>query len=196
MSRYQSGSFGWTVPTSRVRNSGDTHQIRRWRPGILRTDAGGQRWLAFPQLEIPIDGGQCRPDLRRGKAAENDHRVTRIGRLMRATAMDEIPQLWNIFKGDMSFVGPRALRPEEFEIRAGRRVALSDIEGYAERHSIVPGLTGLAQVYAERDIPARSKFRFDRLYLRRRGFWFDLKLIAFSVWITLRGKWEKRGSKL
>jgi lipopolysaccharide/colanic/teichoic acid biosynthesis glycosyltransferase len=129
------------------------------------------------------------------QASENDPRVTRIGRIMRAAAMDEIPQLWNIITGDMSFVGPRALRPEEFEIRAGRRVALSDLDGYAERHSVVPGLTGIAQVYAARDIPARAKFRFDRLYLRKRSFWFDVKLIALSIWITLRGRWERRGSK-
>jgi lipopolysaccharide/colanic/teichoic acid biosynthesis glycosyltransferase len=159
----------------------------------MRAGKGGRPFRGWKFRSMVVNADQIYGAV---QASENDHRVTRIGRLMRATAMDEIPQLWNIFKGDMSFVGPRALRPEEFEIRAGRRVALSDIEGYAERHSIVPGLTGLAQVYAERDIPARSKFRFDRLYLRRRGFWFDLKLIAVSVWITLRGKWEKRGSKL
>ncbi len=129
------------------------------------------------------------------QAAENDPRVTRIGRIMRSAALDEIPQLWNIIQGDMSFVGPRALRPEEFEIRAGRKVALSEVAGYAERHSVVPGLTGIAQIYAARDIPARAKFRFDRLYLGRQSFCFDVKLIAVSVWITLRGKWEKRGPK-
>ena len=130
------------------------------------------------------------------QAAENDHRVTRIGRLMRITALDEIPQLWNIIRGDMSFVGPRALRPEEFELRAGKIIALADIAGYVERHRVVPGLTGIAQIYAARDIPARCKFRLDRLYAKKQSVFFDLKLIAMSIWITLRGKWENRQSKL
>ena len=129
------------------------------------------------------------------QAAENDPRVTRIGRLMRITALDEIPQLWNIVRGDMSFVGPRALRPEEFELKAGRKVALVEVAGYAERHRVVPGLTGIAQIYAPRDIPARCKFRLDRLYADRQSLWFDVKLIAVSIWITLRGKWENRQSK-
>ena len=67
------------------------------------------------------------------QATEEDPRVTKIGRLMRATAMDELPQLWNIFRGDMSFVGPRALRPGEIEASDGAFIALEDIPGYAER---------------------------------------------------------------
>ena len=130
------------------------------------------------------------------QAQENDPRVTRVGRLLRATAMDELPQLWNIFTGDMSFVGPRALATREIEVNgAGECVALEEIPGYAERHAVRPGLTGIAQVFAARDIPRRSKFRYDRLYVRRQSFWLDLKLIAVSFWITFRGKWEERGQK-
>jgi lipopolysaccharide/colanic/teichoic acid biosynthesis glycosyltransferase len=125
------------------------------------------------------------------QAVARDPRVTRIGRLMRATAMDELPQLWNIFVGDMSFVGPRALRPEEIEVNAdGRRVPMQAIPGFSERCAVVPGLTGIAQIYARRDIPRRQKFRFDRLYVRRRSFGLDLRLIALSFWITFRGAWE------
>jgi lipopolysaccharide/colanic/teichoic acid biosynthesis glycosyltransferase len=131
------------------------------------------------------------------QASEGDPRVTRIGRLMRATAMDELPQLWSIFVGDMSFVGPRALRPGEIEVRGdGVHEALEDVPGFAERHSITPGLTGVAQIFAPRDIPRRQKFRYDRLYIRRRGFWLDVRLILLSFWITFRGRWEHRGDKL
>jgi len=127
------------------------------------------------------------------QAAENDLRVTRVGRLLRSTAMDELPQLWNIFAGDMSFVGPRPLRPGEVETRGdGQLVRLDQIPGYAARHSIRPGLTGLTQVYAARDISRTSKFRLDRIYLKRASFWLDLKLILLSFWITGRGEWEKR----
>lgn len=131
------------------------------------------------------------------QAAEADARVTRIGRLLRATAMDELPQLWNILRGDMSFVGPRALMPEEIEVgAAGARVPLAAIAGYAARHRVRPGLTGIAQIYADRDIPRRHKFRYDLLYIRRRSLALDLRLIALSFWITLRGAWERRGTKV
>ena len=129
------------------------------------------------------------------QATENDPRVTRVGRLLRATAMDELPQLWNIFRGDMSFVGPRALRPEEIETEGGRSVPLMAVPGFAERCSVQPGLTGIAQIYAPRDVTRRQKFRFDRLYIRRRSFALDLRLILLSFWITARGTWEARDRK-
>jgi lipopolysaccharide/colanic/teichoic acid biosynthesis glycosyltransferase len=131
------------------------------------------------------------------QASANDARVTRIGRLMRATAMDELPQLWSIFRGDMSFVGPRALRPGEIEATGdGGFEALEDVPGYEERHSIRPGLTGIAQIYAPRDIKRRNKFRYDRIYIRQPSFWLDVRLIALSFWITFRGRWEHRGEKV
>jgi len=131
------------------------------------------------------------------QAREHDPRVTRVGRLLRATAMDELPQLWNIFKGDMSFVGPRPLVPGEVEVRGdGRLVPLDAVPGYRERHRVRPGLTGLTQVYAARDIARASKFRLDLLYLKRASFLLDLKLILLSFWITGRGQWEARGRKV
>ena len=131
------------------------------------------------------------------QATEHDPRVTRVGRLLRATAMDELPQLWNIFRGDMSFTGPRALRPGEIEtVGSGRMELLEDVPGFAERASVLPGLTGIAQIFAPRDIPRRLKFRYDLLYVRRQSFWLDVRLIALSFWITFRGTWETRGSKL
>jgi rhamnosyl/mannosyltransferase len=129
------------------------------------------------------------------QAAPDDPRVTRVGRLLRATALDELPQLWNIFRGEMSFVGPRALRPEEIERPGGALEPLEAVPGYAERVSVTPGLTGLAQIYLPRDVSRRRKFRVDRLYIRRRTLWLDLKLIALSFWISLRGAWEARERK-
>jgi len=129
-------------------------------------------------------------------ASAGDARITRVGRLLRATAADELPQLWNIFRGDMSFVGPRALRPEEIDVdSAGRPVPLSEVPGFAERCSVPPGLTGIAQIYARRDISRRQKFRLDRVYIRRGSFWLDVRLILLSLWITARGSWEVRERK-
>jgi lipopolysaccharide/colanic/teichoic acid biosynthesis glycosyltransferase len=110
--------------------------------------------------------------------------------------MDELPQLLSIFRGDMSFVGPRALRPGEIEVHGnGRHEALEEVPGFAERCRVPPGLTGVAQIFAPRDIPRRQKFRYDRVYIRRQSFWLDLQLIALSFWITARGTWEVRGRK-
>jgi lipopolysaccharide/colanic/teichoic acid biosynthesis glycosyltransferase len=130
------------------------------------------------------------------QAGAHDPRVTRVGRVLRATAMDELPQLWNIFAGDMSFVGPRALRPEEIDVTtAGVAVPLSAIPGFTERCTVPPGLTGIAQIYARRDVSRRQKFRFDRLYIQRRSFLLDIRLILLSFWITMRGTWETREKK-
>jgi lipopolysaccharide/colanic/teichoic acid biosynthesis glycosyltransferase len=141
-----------------------------------------------------------RPDAERAvgavQATRNDPRVTPVGRLLRATAMDELPQLWNILRGDMSFVGPRALRPGEIEAAGdGREVRLDDVPGFAVRCRVRPGLTGVAQIYAPRDVARRHKFRYDRVYIRRRSFWLDVRLILLSFWITARGTWEARGQK-
>jgi lipopolysaccharide/colanic/teichoic acid biosynthesis glycosyltransferase len=117
---------------------------------------------------------------------ENDPRVTKVGRILRATAMDELPSLLNVVKGDMSFVGPRA---EPFKIGNEK---IADIPGFDTRCRVKPGLTGIAQVYASKDIDLRTKFQYDSLYVERMSFWLDLKLIFLSFWITLKGGWEHR----
>jgi len=158
-----------------------------------RVGLGGRTFMALKFRSM-------RPDSEAGvgaiQATENDPRVTRIGRVMRATAMDELPQLWNILRGDMSFVGPRALRPGEIEAgRHGQFERLEDVPGFATRITVRPGLTGLAQVYAPRDVPRRQKFRYDRIYVQRRSWWLDVRLILVSFWISLQGTWEARGRK-
>jgi lipopolysaccharide/colanic/teichoic acid biosynthesis glycosyltransferase len=130
------------------------------------------------------------------QATEDDPRVTHVGRFMRATAMDELPQLVNILRGDMSFVGPRALRPGEIETHSdGRLERLEDVPGFEHRIRVRPGLTGLAQVYAPRDVRRRQKFKYDRLYVERHSWCLDLRLILLSFWISLLGAWEVRGRK-
>jgi lipopolysaccharide/colanic/teichoic acid biosynthesis glycosyltransferase len=131
------------------------------------------------------------------QAIENDPRVTKIGRIMRKTAMDELPQLWNIFRGDMSFVGPRALRPKEKEVYGtDEQINIEDVPGYSERLKIRPGLTGIAQVYLPSDAPRWKKFEYDIRYIHEHSFLLDLKLIFLSFWITFRGKWESREKKV
>ncbi|MEO6212394.1 MAG: sugar transferase [Vicinamibacterales bacterium] len=158
-----------------------------------RVGQGGRRFdaLKFRSMIINAESGRA------VQATANDPRVTRVGKFMRGTALDELPQLWNIFVGDMSFVGPRALRPQEVEVNgSGELLSIDQIPGALERHKVRPGLTGIAQIFAPRDITRRNKFRYDRLYIRKQGFWFDVRLLLLSFWITARGRWEHTGSKL
>jgi lipopolysaccharide/colanic/teichoic acid biosynthesis glycosyltransferase len=179
----------WALFAAAIRiEDGGPVFFRQERAGI-----GGRSFMAFKFRSM-------RPDAEAGvgaiQASEHDPRVTRVGRFLRATAMDELPQLWNIFRGDMSFVGPRALRPGEIERgRDGVLERLEDVPGYATRITVRPGLTGVAQVYAPRDVPRRHKFRYDRIYVQRRSWCLDVRLILISFWISVHGTWEARGRK-
>ena len=117
------------------------------------------------------------PDAEKGlgavQATENDSRVTKVGSFLRATAMDELPQLWNIFRGDMSFVGPRALRPNELEVKIGNpeKISMEEVAGYKKRITVRPGLTGLAQVYLPSDAPRRHEVPL-RPYVYKKSVFF------------------------
>lgn len=131
------------------------------------------------------------------QATENDPRITKVGKILRGCALDELPQLINILLGDMSFVGPRALLPREHEVNGdGNRINIEDIPGYKKRTAVQPGLTGIAQIFAPRDIPRKYKFKYDLLYLRKIGLFYDIRLIIISFLVTFNGCWEKRGAKL
>lgn len=159
-----------------------------------RVGLGGRAFPAYKFRSMMVDAERHTGAV---QATANDPRVTRVGRVLRATAFDELPQLWNILRGDMSVVGPRPLRPGEADTTAdGRMLPLDAIPGYGARHRVRPGLTGLAQVYAPRDLPRTGKFRYDLLYQRRASLGLDLRLILMSFWITLRGRWEDRGPKV
>jgi len=112
-------------------------------------------------------------------AAANDPRVTRLGKLLRGTRLDELPQLWNVLRGDMSFVGPRPERPE-FAWDFAR-----DIHGYAERFKVRPGVTGYAQVNGEYHTSAATKLKYDLAYLYNRSLWLDLKILSSTVKVML-----------
>jgi lipopolysaccharide/colanic/teichoic acid biosynthesis glycosyltransferase len=132
----------------------------------------------------------------RVQALRDDQRITRVGRVLRATSLDELPQVLNIWRGDMSWVGPRALPINEKQQNETDAIPDSAVPGFALRCAVRPGLTGIAQIFAPRDVPRRQKFRYDAFYIQRQSAWLDLRLIAISVWISLRLRWEDRGPKV
>lgn len=116
---------------------------------------------------------------------EEDSRVLRVGHFLRKTALDELPQLINILRGEMSFVGPRPQRTVLVH------AYLQTMPEYAERHRVLPGLSGLAQVVGSYYLTPRQKLRLDRLYARHAGFGFDLKLIALAFGVVFYLRWRK-----
>jgi lipopolysaccharide/colanic/teichoic acid biosynthesis glycosyltransferase len=167
------------------------------RPVFFRQERVGKNGRIFKALKFRSMIKDAEKESGPVQAVENDPRVTGMGEILRASAMDELPQLWNIFKGDMSFVGPRALRPKEMEVYGNAdETDIEKIPGYYERLKVKPGLTGMAQVYLPTDALRSEKFRYDLMYIQKQSFLLDLKLISLSFWITFRGKWESRQKKI
>lgn len=107
-----------------------------------------------------------------GKPLPDNERLTALGRFLRATSLDELPELWNVLKGDMSLVGPRPLRMEYLELYSPEQ---------ARRHDVMPGITGWAQVNGRNAISWEEKFRHDVWYVDNRSLWLDLKILLLSI---------------
>lgn len=108
-----------------------------------------------------------------GRALPDAERLTRLGRFLRSSSLDELPELWNVLKGDMSLVGPRPLLMEYLPLYSSRQ---------ARRHDVRPGVTGWAQVNGRNAISWDQKFALDVWYVDNRNLWLDLKII----WLTIR----------
>jgi sugar transferase EpsL len=106
-------------------------------------------------------------------------RITRLGRFLRATSLDELPSLWNVLKGDMALVGPRPLLPEYVPLYTPEQM---------RRHEVKPGITGWAQVNGRNAISWEEKFRLDVWYVDNRSFWLDLKILRMTLWQVLARK--------
>jgi lipopolysaccharide/colanic/teichoic acid biosynthesis glycosyltransferase len=154
---------------------------------LYRQDRVGENGRLFTLFKFR----SMRADAERGTpvwATDGDDRVTRVGRFIRVARLDELPQLWNVLKGDMSFVGPRPERPFFVEQLAAA------IPFYLERHVVKPGVTGWAQVryrYGSSVEDAIEKLRYDLYYIKHLSIGFDLTIVLDTVKVILSGKGAK-----
>ena len=112
-------------------------------------------------------------------AFRSDVRSTRVGRMLRRSHLDEVPQLFNVLRGEMSFVGPRPERPELYQ------QIEQELPAFARRLRVKPGIAGLAQARGGYHAAPRVKLRYDNLYVKTMGPWLDLKLLLRCLWIAL-----------
>ena len=152
------------------------------RPVLYRQERVGENGRTFVLSKFR----SMRKDAERGGtpvwAKDGDDRVTRTGGFIRKTRLDELPQLWNVVRGDMSFVGPRPERPFFVEQLA------QDIPFYQQRHAVKPGLTGWAQVkyrYGSSREDAMEKLRYDLYYIKHLSVFFDLTIVFDTVKVVL-----------
>jgi sugar transferase EpsL len=142
--------------------------FRQVRPGLH-----GQPFtlVKFRTMRVDVDHeGRPRPDA---------ERLTRVGRLLRGASLDELPELWNVVRGDMSLVGPRPLLIQYLDRYSPEQ---------ARRHDVRPGITGWAVVNGRNAISWEEKFALDVWYVDHRSFWLDVRILARTVAAILSGK--------
>jgi lipopolysaccharide/colanic/teichoic acid biosynthesis glycosyltransferase len=151
-------------------------------PGFYSQVRFGLRGRQFRIYKIRTMNYRCEEATGAVWATADDPRVTTVGRVLRRLHLDELPQLWNIFRGDMCFIGPRPERPEIVD------KLLTHLPNYNERLAIKPGLTGLSQVLQMADTgleSARTKLWNDIDYIRREGPWIDVRILVGTATVIL-----------
>ena len=119
---------------------------------------------------------QVGPD---GKPLPDEERITRLGKFLRRSSMDELPEFFNVLKGDMSVVGPRPLLVQYLDRYTPEQ---------ARRHAVLPGVTGWAQVNGRNALTWEDKFKLDVWYVDNWSFWLDIRIIWMTIWKTLGGE--------
>jgi sugar transferase (PEP-CTERM system associated) len=154
-------------------------------PVLYRQERVGRHGRVFTVMKFRSMRLDAEQDGQARWAQEGDSRITRIGGVIRTTRLDELPQLWNVLRGTMSFVGPRPERPV-FVAHLGEEIPF-----YGERHSVKPGITGWAQLcypYGASDQDAMEKLQYDLFYVKNRGLLFDIMILLQTVEVILFGK--------
>jgi lipopolysaccharide/colanic/teichoic acid biosynthesis glycosyltransferase len=144
------------------------------RPVFFRQQRPGLDGRPFTLIKFRTMRAATHAD---GTPLPDHERITRLGRLLRATSLDELPELWNVLRGDMSLVGPRPLLMAYLDRYTPEQ---------ARRHAMRPGITGLAQVRGRNALTWESKFALDREYIDRWSLWLDLRILVRTVWQVVR----------
>jgi lipopolysaccharide/colanic/teichoic acid biosynthesis glycosyltransferase len=126
------------------------------------------RMIKFRTMREAVDA--------QGRPLPDGERLTRLGKFLRATSLDELPGLWNVLRGDMSLVGPRPLLMEYLPLYNAEQ---------ARRHEVKPGITGWAQVNGRNALSWEEKFRLDVWYVDHASLWLDFKIMALTLWKTV-----------
>ena len=149
-------------------------RIMHGTPVLFRQERPGLHGRAFTMLKFrtmrhAVD--------KRGMPLPDHERLTRFGRFLRATSLDELPELWNVLRGEMSLVGPRPLLMEYLPRYTARQ---------ARRHEVCPGITGWAQVNGRNAVDWPQRFELDVWYVDNRSMWLDLRILALTLWRVIR----------
>jgi len=143
--------------------------FRMGHPVIFTQPRPGKNGRIFNFYKFRTMNDECDA---KGNLLPDEKRLTSLGQFLRKTSLDELPQLWNVLKGDMSFVGPRPLRVQYLELYTLEQ---------ARRHDVLPGITGLAQISGRNAISWETKFKFDVWYIDHWSLWLDFKILLLTV---------------
>ncbi|WP_041454439.1 sugar transferase [Anaerolinea thermophila] len=144
------------------------------KPVLFRQPRPGYRGRVFTLYKFRTMRDALAPD---GTPLPDDQRLTPLGRFLRATSLDELPELFNVLKGEMSLVGPRPLLVKYLPLYTPEQM---------RRHEVLPGITGWAQINGRNALSWQDKFRLDVWYVDHWSFWLDVKILILTVWKVLR----------
>ena len=150
--------------------------FRQVRPGLGEKPFVMVKFRTMSQAPVAANG-------------DESQRVTKLGAILRKTSIDEIPSLWNVVRGDLSFVGPRPLLMDYLEVYS---------PSHSLRHTVRPGLTGLAQVAGRNLVSWKERLDLDVLYVQRQSIWLDLKILVQTILVvfSFRGIDQADGSTM
>ena len=148
--------------------------VKMGRPILFSQERPGLNEKIFTLYKFRTMTNAYGPD---GKLLPDSSRLSRFGKILRSTSLDELPELWNILKGDMSFVGPRPLRVQYLSLYSDEQ---------RHRHDVRPGLTGLAMIHGRNNLNWNDKFAYDLQYVEQQSFLLDMKILLWTVVITLK----------
>lgn len=138
-------------------------------PVVFRQTRPGRNGMPFQMIKFRTMTDEVDAN---GELLSDEHRLTKFGKFLRATSMDELPELWNVIKGDMSLVGPRPLLMDYLPLYNQEQ---------ARRHNVLPGLTGWAQINGRNELSWEKKFKYDIWYVDNHSFWLDIKIILLTI---------------